>query len=623
MRNVRPSIAITGMGAVSALGEGVHALRDGVLAGRDGLRPMQRLDLVPLAPIHLAGEVRAEPLDARAWAVMAAREACADAGIDPSTGRVGVIVGTTDGEGAITAIADAVQDALALRGPAITISTACSSSTNAIGLGCAMLERGEVDVVLAGGAERLLIEMFAGFAALGVLSTEKCAPFGDIVGTTLGEGAGFLVLEREGGREPHGYVLGHALSSDGFHETSPDPRGEGIARAIRACMSDAGLAPSDVDYVNAHATGTAANDDAEWRGIQKALGSRALQIPVNGSKGLLGHAQGACGVLEAITTLVCMKAAKLPPSVRIGKGRRQGPPHLALGPEAPEGSARIAIASNAAFGGANAVLALGLDPRVRPFGARRGVRIVGFGHAPSRHVVASSEHDLRQSDPAGRMMLCAAEAALADAGLKVRGAVRERIGIFAGASQVSPFTVRELRSSIEVHGLARASAPAFARAVLHAPTGAASRFLGLRGPATTLVAGGVAGVLALAEASALLAERDDADWMCAGAWDERDDDAAEGATCLLLGTGPGAGIAVLATAVARRPGEATALAVSRSGLEQAPRIVALSAEGAGAYLSLRDLAGVARSAHSEGRSVLLIAESERICVALILGEAAS
>ena len=600
---------------------------------------MQRLDLAPLAPVRLAGEVRVEPLDARAWAVMAAREACADAGLDPSVGRVALIVGTTDGEGAIAAIAEAVQDALSLGGPAITISTACSSSTNAIGLGCSMLERGEADAVLAGGAERLLIEMFAGFAALGVLSSDKCAPFGETVGTTLGEGAGFLVLEREGdrARAAHGYVLGHGLSSDGFHETSPDPRGDGTARAIRACLHDAELAPADVDYVNAHATGTAANDDAEWRGIQKALGPRALEIPVNGSKGLLGHAQGACGVLEVMTTLVCMNEARLPPSVRIGRGRRQGPPHLALGPEAPAGSARVAISSNAAFGGANAVLALGLDHRLRAHRPRRVVRIAGLGLAPSRDVLPSSEHDLRQSDPAARMLLCATEAALADAGLKVRGALRERTGIFTGASQVSPFTVRELRSSIEAHGLARASAPAFARAVVHAPTGATSRFLGLRGPTTTLVAGGVAGLLALAEASALLAERDDADWMCAGAWDERDDDdatpdqtakgtvdgAVEGAACVVLSTEKGPGLTVLATAIARRVDDAIDRATARSGLWNAPAIVTLSAERVGAYLSLRDLCEVARSARNEGRNVLVTAESERICVAVILGGATS
>jgi len=610
------------MGAVSALGPDVSALRDAVLAGRGGLSPMTRLDLRSLSPIHLAGEVRIEPLDARAWALRAAREACADAGLDPSVGRVGVIVGTTDGEGAIDAIAVALQDALALAGPALTISTACSSSTNAIGLACTLLERGELDMVLAGGAERLLIEMFAGFAALGVLSTEPCAPFGETVGTTLGEGAGFLVLERAGerARRPHGYVLGHALSSDAFHETSPEPRGEGTARAIRACLSDARLTPGDVEYVNAHATGTAANDDAEWRGIQKALGPHALSIPVNGSKGLLGHAQGACGVLEAITTLVCMTAGRLPPSVRIGKGRRQGPPHLALGPAAPSSAARIALTNNAAFGGANAVLAIGLDPHAREARARRTVRIAGLGIAPSREVVSSSEHDLRQSDPAARMLLSATEAALADAGLRVRGALRDRVGIFAGASQVSPFTVSELRDSIEAHGLARASAPAFARAVLHAPTGAASRFLGLRGPTTTLVADGVAGVLALAEAGALLAERDDADWMCAGAWDERDgsDQRGEGAACVVLSAEPGPGLVLVATAIARQPDEAVALAVARAALPQPPTIVVLPERRGGAYLALRDLVEVARSARSEGRNVLVIGKSERICVAVVL-----
>ncbi len=604
------------MGAVSALGVGVAALRDAVLCGRDGMRPMRRLDLAPLAPIHLAGEVTAEPLDARRWALLAAREACADAGLDPAAGRVAVIVGTTDGEGAIESIADALHDALGLSGPAITISTACSSSTNAIGLGCSLLDRGEADAVIAGGAERLLIEMFGGFAALGVLSECKCAPFGEDVGTTLGEGAGFLVLERDGRRAARGYVLGHALSSDAFHETSPDPRGDGTARAIRACLSDAQLTPADIDYVNAHATGTAANDDAEWRGIEKALGARASVVPVNGTKGLLGHAQGACGVLEVIATLACMQRGRLPPSVRIGKGRRRGPPHLALGPEAPLSDARIALANNAAFGGANAVLAIGLQARAREASSdARPVRIAGIGCAPGRDVAPSDEHDLRQSDPAGRMLLAATEAALGDAQLKVRGALRDRVGIFVGAARVSPSTVRELRASIESLGLAKASAPAFARAVLHAPAGAASRFLGLRGPTTTLVGGDVAGVLALAEAWSLLSHRTDADWMCAGAWDETDEPSeGEGAACAVLSAEPGPGPTILATGVAMRPEEAIALASASSG-GQVP-IVALPRGRTGAYLSLRDLLEVARS---ERRDVMVIAESARLSVAVKLG----
>ena len=633
---MRASVVITGLGAVSALGPNAAALRDAVLSGRDGIVPMKRIDLSPLHPIGLAGEVTVEPADAAAWAIRAAREAVADAGGNLSGRRVAVVSGTTDGErGDIGSIAREVHAALGIDGPAITISTACASSTNAIGLGRDLLERGDADVVIAGGAERLVPEMFAGFAALGVLSAEKCAPFGETVGTTLGEGAGYVVLEREGERGDarlRARLLGYALSSDAFHETSPEPRGEGIARAIAGCLEDAGLAAEAVEYVNAHGTGTAANDDAEWRGIKKALGARAELVPVSGSKGLLGHAQGACGVLEVIVTVLCLEAGRLPPSVRVGRGRRGGPTVLAPGPAPSLSTARIALSSNAAFGGANAVVALGLGMRGGPTDSlRRAVRIVGWAHHETGPgsprddgAWCSEEHDLRQSDPAARMLLSVTEEALRRAGLRVRGALRERTGIFAGATRVSPSSGAELRSSIASGGPTRASAPAFARAVLHAPAGAVSRFLSLRGPATTLVAEGVAGALAVAEAAYALETRRDADVLCAVGWDERaTPDEAEGAGCLVLSTlseDRGAP-RISAVATAGRVEDAIALARARGDaplVGAMPEAIHLSSGPRSAYGSLRDLSEVVERVRRDQRAALFVTSNPTTSVALLM-----
>lgn len=615
---MRPRVVITGLGAVSALGDDVAALTASVLAGRDGIAAMQRLDLAALDPIRLAGEVRIAPADARVWAVRAAQEAVASAGLDVRGRRVAVISGTTDGEaGDIGSIAEAVREALGASGPTLTVSTACSSSTTAIGLGRDLLWRDEADVVVCGGAERLLVEMFAGFSALGVLAAEPCAPFGDTVGTTLGEGAGYVVLEREGEREapPRGYLLGHAIGSDAFHETSPEPRGEGVARVIAAALADAGLEASAIDYVNAHATGTAANDDAEWRGIKKALGAHAERIPVNGSKGLFGHAQGACGVLELIATLAALEVGRLPPSLRLGNGRRSGPPLLAPGPEAPRGTARTALAINAAFGGANAALVVSLDAPAAPDPiARRVVRIVGVGEASRDPGVEHAEHDVRQTDPAARLLLAATERALGDAGIRVRGALRERTGIFAGATAVSPTSVGELRGSIERGGLGRASAAAFARAVLHAPAGAVSRFLSLRGPATTLVAGSVSGVIALAEAAEHLAGRGDADVIVAAGWNE--DASGDGAAAaVVLDARSGGGVSIVKSAMASTESEAIERALAGRG--ELPR-VELSASGSAAYGSLRALIDVVARVRDERRSMMAVAVTGSLAVAIVL-----
>ena len=198
------TIAITGLGAVSCLGRGARAIGDALAAGRDGITEMERIDLRAIHPVRLAGWMRAaweagEPADAEEWAIEAAREAWAHAGLDRAAidpARIAVVAGTTDGEhSAIAQLADRVASALGAGGPRWTISTACASSANALGLGRDLILAGDADVVIAGGAERLRPEMFAGFAALGVLSAEPCAPFGEVSGTTLGEGAGFVVLE--------------------------------------------------------------------------------------------------------------------------------------------------------------------------------------------------------------------------------------------------------------------------------------------------------------------------------------------------------------------------------------------------------------------------------------------
>lgn len=575
------SVVIRGIGAVSALGADAGALREALFEGRHGIGEITRFDTRPFGRVRLGGCV-AEGASCVEWAVAAALEAWADAGPKSAAipaSRVAVVAGTTEGEeGDIPGIARAVAEAIGARGPQWTISTACTSSANAIGLGKDLLDRGDADLVVAGGAERLAPEMFAGFYRLGVLAEEPCAPFGEIRGTTLAEGAGFLVLERAGASDhrPWAFLHGYGLASDAWHETSPEPRGGGIARASRGALGDAGLGPSSIDYVNVHGTGTAANDDSEWRGIRSALGSRAAEIPLSASKSYLGHAQGAAGVLELIATLVCMREGTVAPTLRVGSGRPNGPPDPVAAQVPRLREVRHLLLNSSAFGGANAVLCVGRDatpPRATP---RRVARITGLGvcaFAASEprdesHVRKGLSFELRGTDPSARLSLAAAHRALGDAGIRIRGALRDRAGVFAGSSRVSPTSLAEFRASIEEGGLERCSAAAFARLVLHAPAGTVSRLFELRGPTTTVAGDGIAGLMAIAYAADTVMRRDDADLMLAVGFDERaTDEAREGAACVVIEAGAGRGpqVAGIASAGAGDLDGAIDQALSRAG----------------------------------------------------------
>ncbi len=632
------SVAIRGLGAVCAIGHDLPSLARAVRAGEHGLGPVRHFDVAPFAPVSLGGCVN-DGAGCVAWAVRAVREAFLASGVEAAPARIAVVAGTTEGDDHdIPGVARAVAAALGARGPQLTLSTACTSSANAIGLGKDLLDRGDADVVVAGGAERLAKEMYAGFHRLGVLAVEPCRPFGDAFGTTLGEGAGFVVLTREAG-DARAHLAGYGLSSDAWHETSPEPRGAGVARAIEGALRDARLAPAAIDYVNAHGTGTAANDDAEWRGVTAALGARAAEVPISASKSLLGHAQGAAGVLELIVGLLCAAEGTVPPTLRVGRGRPGGPPDPVATERPRPHHARAWLSSSAAFGGANAVLCVQAEPAPSAPRARRPVVIAGLGRA---EVPAGARRedarwpelaglDPRGTDPSGRACCVAATRALADAGLKVSGALRDRAGVFAGATRVSPESVEAYRASIERGGLARCSAAAFARLVLHGPTGLVSRRLALRGPTTTLAGGGLAGMLAVAYAARTLAHRDDADVMLALGFDERrvgerdgeGADEPEGAACVALRVG-GDGPRVLGVGLTgpndREGAVARALAdAGRSRCEVTAWRVEEAAEHAPSLASAALVAEAAEAARAGGLIVVALADDAAAC-ALVIGE---
>jgi 3-oxoacyl-[acyl-carrier-protein] synthase II len=579
MASFAPTIVITGMGAASAVGTGCATLWRAVEEGRDGLRNVTRFDTRSF-PSNLAGlwptwderiEAEMKPGNtlrsmaknfpllelARAAAAEAWAEArVAERGFEPR--RVALVLGTCFGQGFLEfhEITEALGDALGIAGPRLTVSTACSSSTNAVGLGRDLLVAGHADIVVAGGADTVLREVFAGFCALGVVSAAKCAPFSEPPGINLGEGAGFVVLERAPAGAPPpssglAEILGYGLSSDAFHETTPDPTGAGIARAIRGALADAHLEPGAIDYINAHATGTESHDRAEWSAIGQAFGER--RPATSATKSFLGHAQGAAGVLELIVTVLCMRRGVVPPTLRF-TGPRPGCPEDPVAGTRPRAmSVRHALDVSAAFGGANAVLAIGrasesgerhLTPAppsrdrvivvrglaaVGPHGtdvealvaaATRRERLSGDAAAFDLSRIANTA-DPRRLDRSGRLLTASAALALRDAGIRITGPLRDRVGLFLGATRMPAESSLRCVESIEQHGVMGCSAASFARMSVNAPAGACAKLLGLRGPSTTVSAGQSSGLLAVLLAAEWLSNRDDADFLVTSALDER------------------------------------------------------------------------------------------------------
>jgi len=394
-------VAVTGIGAISAFGQTYADLWSGLAAGRSAIRP---LTLIPAGalrfpnaaevpdydPSRYFDEKEALLLDRFAqFAAVAAREAVHASGIEfsPELGeRTAIVLGCSGGGKATEddgfhhlyglkeprvsplTIARAMANAGASRvsfeygitGPVYTVSTACSSANHAIGQAFRMVRSGEVDMALAGGSEAPLSTGFLkAWEAMRVVAPDTCRPFSrDRRGLILGEGAAVLVLEpfdhaRARGATILGEIAGFGMSSDAHHITQPSAIG--AARAMRAALLDAAISPGAVGYVNAHGTGTLANDATETEAIKSVFGEHAGKLLVSSTKSMHGHALGAAGALEAAATLGALRCGLIPPTANFTAADPAC--DLDVVPNAPR-SAQIecALSNSFAFGGLNAVV---------------------------------------------------------------------------------------------------------------------------------------------------------------------------------------------------------------------------------------------------------------------------
>ena len=362
-------VVITGMGAITPLGNDVETFWRNVVAGRSGVGSITLFDASAMKT-RIAAEVKG--FDPEAWfgrkearrmdryaqfALAATQQALQDARLDPAhvdRERVGVILGT--GIGGIGALVQGVETlmtrgpdrispfmvpmmladtapgliaiAYGFRGPNMAVVTACASGTNAIGEAMHLIRRGDADVVIAGGAEAAILPVaVAAFNVMGAISTRNeeperaSRPFDRTRdGFVMGEGAGILVLERleharARGARIYAEVVGYGTSADAYHITAPLENGEGAALAMRRALADAGLSPRDIDYINAHGTSTPLNDKSETQAIKAVFGEAAYDVPISSTKSMIGHLLGAAGAVEAIVCIRAITDGVIPPTI--------------------------------------------------------------------------------------------------------------------------------------------------------------------------------------------------------------------------------------------------------------------------------------------------------------------
>lgn len=406
-------VLITGMGAITPVGNTVDAMWTSIKNGVSGIGRITKFD-PERVDSKVAGEIKdfdvsayAEPKEARRmalftqYALAAAKQAWQDAGLaesgtDPE--RVAVMIGNgiggtevdmeayrilfERGPGRFSPMmipklianeaAGNISIALNAKGAAHTIVTACASGTDALGVALDMIRSGRADVVVAGGTEATVTEYcVGGFCAMKALSTKyndeperSSRPFdANRDGFVMGEGSAMLILESEAhakarGARVYAELAGYGASGDAYHLTAPDPDAAGAIRAIRLALKDAGLAPEEIDYVNAHGTSTPLNDPMETKAVKAVFGEHARKLKMSSTKSMTGHLLGAAGALEAVICALAIKEGFYPPTINQETPDPECDLDVVPNKGVSGGTIRAAISTSLGFGGHNGVLVI-------------------------------------------------------------------------------------------------------------------------------------------------------------------------------------------------------------------------------------------------------------------------
>jgi 3-oxoacyl-[acyl-carrier-protein] synthase II len=402
-------VVITGFGLVTPLGIGVEENWSALMAGKSGIAPITKFDASHMAT-KIAGEVKdfkAEDYVSRKdinrmdiftiYAMAASRMAVEHAKLKingNNANKVGVVMGT--GLGGLNTIErfhrvlleqgprkvspffipmlianmapGQISIALGAKGPNVAIETACAAGTHAVGDAFKHIQRGIADVMITGGVESTVTPLaISGFNAMRALSTRNdepqraSRPFDrDRDGFVMGEGSGIVILESlehalERGATIHAELIGYGLTGDAFHISAPAPEGEGMARCMQMALDDAGVAPEEVDYINAHGTSTELNDSFETRAIKTVFGEHSYKLAVSSTKSMTGHLLGGAGGVESVIAVLTIERGIIPPTINY---ENQDPEcDLDYVPNvARERTVRTALSNSFGFGGTNAAL---------------------------------------------------------------------------------------------------------------------------------------------------------------------------------------------------------------------------------------------------------------------------
>lgn len=393
-------VVVTGAGIITALGGGWRTNADGFRAGRKAFRPVTLFDVsrqrartaaevdlpTDLPPTRLTPRQAARQHRAAKLLLVAAHEALAQSGWEPAE-KLPVVLGTTSGGMALgedylrqalrmpetdrhqatRSVHYQVQQqgvdlcaAFGLGGPVTVVANACASGANAIGQAWQMVRRGQAERALAGGYEALCQLVFCGFDSLQALSPTQCRPFAAARdGLALGEGAALVALEsldhaRHRDAQILGEIIGYGAVTDTHHIAQPHPQGDAAFGAMRAACARAGIGPEDVDYINAHGTGTPLNDSSEAAAINRWAGARAATLPVSSTKAGIGHLLGAAGAVEAVACLMALREQWLPPETELPEA--DSVCRFPVVRQPTDARVRTVLSNSFGFGGANATL---------------------------------------------------------------------------------------------------------------------------------------------------------------------------------------------------------------------------------------------------------------------------
>lgn len=575
-------VVVTGLGLVCAIGDSVEKCWSNAINGVTGISDVTSVNTDGCyahkgAEVNIPSkELSSEDYDrASLLCIKAAGEALADAGynVSENSDRIGVIVGNcvggaasidkyyTDeikGGGADTAdilkmpasaIANNVAEHFGMNGITANIVNACAAGTMSLSYACDLIRAGKADAFAAGGTDSFSSLAFAGFHALHALDENGCAPLNHNTGITLGEGAGMLILEsyehaKARGAKIYCEVLGSGVSSDAHHITAPRPDGKGQMLATTRAVKNSGLSFMDIDYINAHGTGTAKNDDAEFLSVHTLFDGND-HLSVSSTKSMTGHCLGAAGSIEAVLTVKAVCEDVVPPTIGYNDedlarlAEKAG--DIDFVPNTKhEKTVNYAVSNSFAFGGNNASIVFAKNPREIPDHTnRQRIFVTGIGELASSNEAGRcditgddyKEHGIkmafyRKLDRFSQLQLISGMRALADGKITIDEDNKADIGIIIGTADGPMTEIVGFQKNTVENGTANGSAFSFPNTVYNAAGGYFSIFAGIMGYNVTVANGIQAGLQSVCYAADVLHSGEESIMVASGT-DENTDVTAE------------------------------------------------------------------------------------------------